>query len=432
MGIDFMKKLTGYLLISSMLVFCLPASAEAQFWKNWFQKKEAPVHHYKPVHKDPTPVMPKPGPLKKKIEQQYPASTKKSNYRIDVLTPLYIDELDKADKKIPDRSLNAVQFYEGIKLAVDTLNSFHYNIQVYIHDIAAPGATADLLIANHKLDSADLLIGGVQSKDISVLAAFAKKRKINFISALSPSDASIKDNPYFILTQPTLQVHCNYLMGYIQKKHPNQKMVLLYRTNVSSEQGAYSYIIDNDEPAAFKKLLCNSLPAKNQLSVLLDSTKVNVIIISVLDNTYADLLLRNLHDWFPNYRFEVYGMPSWKTLPSLKKPDAYPNIAVYFTYPFHFDPSIPAIQNIDRNYKNEYGGRPSEIVYRAYETMYLYSYLLIQYGPIFNNRFSDNSANLFTKYDIEPKLDKNGNFLYNENQHIYLYRYQSSSYIVEQ
>ncbi len=430
MGIVIMKRLPVFFLLF-ILLFSIPKNAEAQFWKNWFKKKDREEKYHKPEHKQPT-VVPKPGPLKKKIDLQYPPTKKKSSYRVDVLVPLYIDDLAKSEKKFPDKSLAGIEFYEGIKLATDTLNSFHYKIEVYVHDISAPATNVEALIRNHTLDSSDLIIGAVQSHDVTIIAQYAKKRQVNFISALSPSDGGIKDNPYFILPQPTLQVHCNYLMTYIQKKLPKKKLILFYRTNIPAEQNAYTYITNNDEPASFKKVLCNTLPDKIQLKTMFDSTQENVVIMTILDNAYAETMLRQLHDWFPNYHFEVYGMPSWKTLPGLKKPEAYPNVAVYFTSPFYFDQSRPATQGIEKTFRREYGGKPAELVYRAYETMYWYAYLLNQYGTIFNNKFNDNSATLFTKYEIQPKFDKDLNFLYNENQHLYLYKYQSSSFIVEQ
>jgi len=405
----------------------------AQFLNSIFKKKGKKEHKKSP---EPQPqniaTIPKPGPLKKKIDLGYPQSVKKKTYRIDVLTSLYIDELEKSDKRFPDRSLAGIEFYEGVKLATDTLSSFRYNMQVYVHDINAANGNVEALISNHKLDSSNLIIGAVQSKEIPVIAQFAQKKQINFVSAYSPSDAGIKNNPYFILPQPTLQTHCKYIVNYIQKKHPNKKMVLCYRTSVTAEQNAYNYIIDNDEPAAFKKLLCNIMPAKEQFITLLDSTHTNYIVISILDNVYTDSLLKQLYAWFPNYDFEVYGMPSWKTLSTLKKPDAYPNMTVYFTTPFYFDPSLTITKNIEKLYRREYGGKPAELVYRGYETIYWYAYLLNEYGTIFNTKFNDNSACIFTKFEIVPRYDKEMNFLYNENQHMYLYKYRSGSYIIEQ
>lgn len=428
-----MKRIACYLVLTVIVAFSIPNHANAQFWKSWFEKKETRKRKYKPVqHKSAEEnTVPKATPFKKKLEVQYPTTVKKKTYRVDVLVPLYVDELEKSDKKFPDKAITGVDFYEGIKLAIDTLNSFHYNIQVYVHDIGAPASSVAALIKNHKLDSSDLIIGALQTSEVFPVAEYTKKKKINFISALSPADAGVKDDPFFIMPQATLQMHCNYLMEFIQKKHPKKKMVLLYRTNSIGEQNAFNYITDNDEPSAFSKLLCNAMPQQAQLAALLDSTHTNIIVMPILDNNYADNLLKQLYVWFPSYDFEVYGMPSWKTLQGLKKADTYPNLTIYFTYPFYMEQSSAASQNVDRKYRKEYGGKPGELVYRAYEALYWSAYMLNEYGTIFNNRFSDKSACLFTKFDIQPSFDKDGNFLYNENQHLYLYKYQSSSFIVD-
>jgi hypothetical protein len=423
-----MKRFSCITVITLLLTFCIHNTANAQFWKSIFGKKKK----HKTEKKEENVVMPKPGPLKKKIEIHYPPSVRKSTYRIDVLAPLYIDDIAKTDKRLPEKSLTGIEFYEGIKLAADSINNFHYNIQIFVHDIGNINTSTEALISKHKLDSADLIIGAVQSRDVFLLAQYAKTHKVNFVSALSPSDAGIKDNPYFILPQPTLQVHCKYIMDYIQKKHPNSKINLLYRTSAVLEQNAYNYITGYDHPSSFNKILCNTVPDRQQLAKFLDSSQVNILVISVFDNGYADVLLKQVHNRFPNYKFEIYGMPSWKTLPSLKKADAYPNFIVYFTTPFYFNTGLPAAQSIERNFRRQYGNKPGEFVYRAYETLYWYAYLLNQYGTYFNERISDNSAALFTKYEIAPKFDKDLNYLYNENQHLYLYKYQSGSYIVEQ
>jgi len=411
--------------------------AEAQFWKKWFGKKEQ-QHKRKPVqHKKVEPVTKTKPPEKKRREIEYPASRLKSRYRVDVLAALYLDDLVKNDKpvykdKIPEKALQGMDFYQGIQLAADTLNEKGYDIDVYVHDITDPSQTPEALIKNKTLDSSDLIIGALQSHEIPSVAAFAKKHEINFVSALSPSDGGIKENPYFILMQPTLQAHCEWITKHITQKYRNQNVTLYYRTSASLDDLVYHYLNSDDSSVQYKKILCNNAPDKKQLEKLFDSTRTNVIVMSIMDIGYAEALLKQLYELFPAYHFEVYGMPSWRTMPSLRKPDAYPNVAIDITAPFYFDLSMPADQELDRNYKKEFGGNASELVYRAYETMVWYSYLLRRYGTIFDNKFNDNKEAPFTKFEIKPKRDKEDNLLYNENRHICLFKYQSSSYMVEQ
>ncbi len=422
-----------------MCTYCQPA--EAQFLKKLFGKKEQPVKK-KPVVKDKAPlkdkVVKKEKPAKKKRSDiDYPNSVYKQRYRVDVLVPLYLNELVKNDKpvfkgKLPDKAIAGLDFYEGIKLAADSLSNFLYSIDVYIHDVADTSSSPEALVKKHLLDESDLIIGAVQTQSIPVIAEFAKEHHINFVSALSPADGGVKENPYFTLLQPSLQSHCEWIMHTIFKKYGHATPVVLYRNSIPAEAKAYTYLKAEGDNIA-TKVLCNTPLKKQQVQSLFDSSKTNLVVMSILDTKYAETILLQLNEWFPGYKFEIYGMPTWRNIPTLKKANAYPNAAIYITTPFYFDPSTPWAQAVANSYKKDMGSsKINEMVYRGYEAMCWYAYLLTKYGTVFNDKLGDNGSAPFTRYTIKPKWDKDENLLYLENRHIYMYRYQSSSYIIEQ
>lgn len=163
------------------------------------------------------------GPVKKEAAFKYPPSVMKNRYRVDVLAAMYLDELVKkgaVTDKIPDKALPGIAFYEGLTIAADSLKKAGYNIDIYVHDVASTKEAPDSLIKSGALDSADLIIGAVQSHDVPVLAAYAKDHKVNFVSALSPSDGGVKSNKYFTLIQPSLKTHCNWILSDIAQKFP--------------------------------------------------------------------------------------------------------------------------------------------------------------------------------------------------------------------
>lgn len=360
----------------------------------------------------------------------YPTSVHKTRYRIDLLAPLYLDELVRdnkpAHKEIPEKAAAGIAFYQGVKLAADSLTAAGIQIDVYAHDIAAADKEPDALIANKNLDSSDLVLGVVQSRDVPGLAALAKKRKVNFVSALSPATGNVKDNPYFTLLQPSLKTHCEWISSDITKKFPNQKVAMLYRTTAQADDNARNYFTDEIEGEnEIRELRCNTLPTKEEMQAVFDTTKPNVVIIPVLDADYADTLLNALTAYFPGTHFEVYGMPTWITLRGLKKTDAYRNLTINISHPFHFDHGNPLVQNIEANYRKQFNGNPSEWVLRGYETLMWYSGLLSKYGTIFNEKYIDLSDAPFTKYSVIPMWDKRGYILYHENTHLYLTTYEA-------
>jgi len=428
-----MNKNTCFFLLLLLITLAAPREAAAQFWKNWFKKEEPKRRPVKKAAVNNTAAKPKPV---KKQQIDYPATVMKKRYRIDVLLPLYLDELVQDEKptfkdRIPEKAAAGIGFYQGVKLAADTLDRSFYKVDVYIHDIGAQGSSPAQLIKSKKLDSSDLLIGGVPTNEVPELAAFAQKRKINFISVFSPSDAGVKDNPYFTLLQPSLQTNCEWLRKMINKKYQRQKVVLYERQSVPVDASAYRYFAGGDDKP-YQKINCNTLPGAAQLRAAFDSTRTNVIVMPVLDVSYAESLVGQLYKLFPGYNFEVYGMPTWKSMNDLRKADAFPNVAVFYTAPFYYDATTSAGQAVAGSFHRAFNGKPSELVYRGYETLNWYAYLLMKYGTIFNTKMNDNGAAPFTRFEVKPQWTSDMDLLYNENQHLYLFRYQSGSYMVEQ
>lgn len=422
-----------------MMLLAGAAPAHAQFFKKLFGGgKEEPKRRPAPRPQQNSNAK-KPAKEKKKTQPDeivYPKSVRKDRYRIDVFAPLYLNEVVTGSKPvskdhIPEKAMPGINFYEGVKLAIDTLDQEGYRMDVYLHDVIDPKHTPEALITAKTLDSADLIIGAVPANMVAPLAQFAKKRTINFISAMSPADGNIKDNPYFTILQPTLQTHCDWLRSMLSKKYGNMHMVIYRRPSTPLDETAYKAIV-KDSLFRLTTINATNVPQPAQLKNVFDSVDNNIIIMPVLDGAYATQLLQQLHTLYPSYRFEVYGMPSWKAMPVLKKTDALSNIGIYFTAPFYFDPSTASGQSLASDYKKAFGGRPGEMVYRGFEAICWYTYLLNKYGTIFNPRIADNASAVYTRYDIRPRWDKDFNLLYNENAHLYLYRYQDGSFTVEQ
>ena len=368
--------------------------------------------------------------VKKRQEFVYPPTVMKPRYRIDVLAQMYLDEIK--NDKIPEKGQAGLAFYEGLNIAADSLKRAGYSVDIYVHDVASAAENAEQLISKNILDSSDLIVAAVVSHDIDVLAEYAKAKHINFVSTLSASDGGVRNDQFFTMIQPSLKTHCEWINADIARKFPGMKVGLLYRTATQPDADAYGYITgDDSDRLSFGKLCCNTIPGKDSLSRLFDSTRPNVVLISVLDPMAADSILKELSRDFPATHFEVYGMPSWGNIPNLRKDDAFPNLSINITTPFNIDRSGILGHYIATTFHRDYGGTAPELAYRGFETMYWYAGLLRQYGTIFNNNYSDNAAAPFTHFEVKPRWDKDGQVMYLENAHVFLTRYEGGAYKTE-
>ncbi|WP_162902797.1 ABC transporter substrate-binding protein [Taibaiella koreensis] len=432
-----MKKCLKILFLVVACSLLTPVASPAQFWKKLFKKEVK-----KPVKKNPDknkPVAKKDEPkLKKRVPPEYPAAGKKDVYRIDVLLPLNLNALVQNGKplykKAPDHLQSAINFYEGLGIAAQAMQNKDVKLEWYVHDITDPADNIAQLTTGKKMEQTDLIIGCVQSNDIPALAAYAKKKKINFVSALSPADANTKDNPYFILIQPTLKTHISQLIAYADKKYGKNPKYIFHNNNTSGEKEAYNQLRDAlIEEKDLSIVDCSRLKlTTDTLSRLFDSTKVNVVFVSVLDIGSAEQILNTLAAMPRSYRFQIFGMPSWKSLRGLSQQSAYMGLSIHYTTPFYYDPTTAAGKYVTTQYTATYGGTPSEMVYRGYESLYWLSHLLEQHGVVFNKDIGDVSAAPFTRYEIEPAWSRENDFLYLENNKLYMLHYQNGGYVVEQ
>ncbi len=357
----------------------------------------------------------------------YPASVLKGHYRVDILAAIYLDELVKGSgvtfkNKIPDKAAAGIAFYEGVQLAADSLKKKNFNIDIYIHDVASALESPDTLLKYRALDSSDLIIAAVPPQNLPAVAAFAAKKHINLVSALSPADGGVRGNKFFTLLQPSLHTHCESILQKLPQGQGN--VTLLYRNTITGEDNAYKYLTEDTITAAsWNRLNCNRLPTSIDLPDSRDTAQVQYLVMPILDPAYADSLLKVVLKNAPKGRLEIYGMPTWTALNLQKRSAANPNIVFVLPEPYYADTAGAAYKVLAEKYEAAYGGNLKDLAVRGYETMYLFGTMLKKYGTVFNPKFHDCLKSQFTKFDLTPHWDATGKFLYNENRHVYRVRY---------
>ena len=210
-----MKRTARAILFGVLLISCFAGDADAQsrrekrrIKKQQEERRERATQQQRDLTRKPAPA-PKPQPPKKDFN--YPASDVKSRYRIDLLATFYLPELVQDGKvakgKLPDKVVPSLKFYEGMVIASDTLKKLGYELDVFVYDVTDELESTATLVNTDAFKGSDLIIGNISSSDFALVANYARKNNVNFVSALSPSNQGVEHNPYFIMLQPTLETH---------------------------------------------------------------------------------------------------------------------------------------------------------------------------------------------------------------------------------
>ncbi|HWB93666.1 MAG TPA: hypothetical protein VG605_17520, partial [Puia sp.] len=128
------------------------------------------------------------------------------------------------------------------------------------------------------------------------------------------------------------------------------------------------------------------------------------------------------------YQTKVIGMPTWDNL-DWAKPE-YAGEEIVYTTPFYINPTDTLVKTIQQNFKNRFYSRPSDMVFRGYETIYRFAHLLLVHGKDLNGSMGDNKFKVFNDFEILPVFSNRQTLDYFENKKLYFVKKIDGSTVV--
>lgn len=363
--------------------------------------------------------------------QTSPAATGNhlKTYRVGIFAPLYLDSVFnetgyRYGKNFPKFALQGLDFVQGAQIALDSLPMLFSNIDARIFDSKSMTKPVNSLIQNKELDSIDLIIGAVKDQEYFQLAGYAKQRNIPFISAIYPNDGGITGNPFLIIVNSTLKAHCEAIYSHLLQNNGTDKIYLVRRAGTQENSIADNFKMIN-EPDGKPLLKIETINIDGDFSVLkskLDSNRNSVFIGGSLNETFAGELAAYSQSISKTYRIKLIGMPNWDGFKSISDNKKLKDFPVYYTTPYFNNKWDAFSKKIKDVYLKKYRGIPSDMTYKGYETVFLFSKLLSRHPNDFMNHLNEQPYKIFSEYRFKPVFTtKNAEVPdYFENKNLYL------------
>lgn len=392
----------------------------------------------------PPPELSKPKPEEKKPEETKKPETKapfnvpafakevkRSSYNIAVFAPLYLDSVFAASLDIPGRTmpryvLPGLEFYEGVQLALDSLERQGIRLNVQVFDNKSRQNDVPTLIRNRQLDATDLIIGAVSTPELKPLSDFARDKQINLVSATFPNDGGISGNPFLLISNSTLRSHVEAMHDYAQKGFAN-KNILVIRRGSSFEASIAGNIkaayekLSYDKKARVREVVWSDATTDAQLTQYLLADRPNICIITALDEAGAKNILRKLAMHKATYPMHVFGMPTWDVM-KFKEPE-FDGITLYYSSPYYNDKTDVFSRYVTEHFKRVYKSRPSDMAFKGFEQTWYFVKLLTQDGIYFNKDLNKPANRVYTSFNFQPVYlneEKDDMPAYFENKNIYI------------
>lgn len=348
-------------------------------------------------------------------------------WRIGIFASLYLDSsfegnTYKFDKQMPKFILPGLDFVEGALMAFDSLGKpAKLNVQVF--DLRSATQSIAYLKTKNRFDSLDMMIGAVAGTEYRQLADLAFQKNIPFLSATFPNDGGVTNNPYTIIANSTLPVHCQAIYNYVLRNFATANIIYL-RKNGQQEDRLASYFENSNKGTGgstllkWKTIVTDSI-ASSKFQSSLDSEKVNIIISGSLDERFATQLINSSKPFIKKYSLQLIGMPTWETLKDINKSE-WKDIPISYSTTF-YNSGFGKWASFTKAFTDKSNGRPSDLAFKGFDLTYVFTQLLLKYGTELSKNLNDKSVKWFLEYDFKPVLNKtNGKPDYYENKRIFI------------
>jgi len=348
--------------------------------------------------------------------------------KVAVFAPIYLDSAFKGEDyklsnaNLPKNMLPGLDFYNGVMMAVDSLQAEGKDLEVLFYD-SKDGESIYSIIRKPEFADVSLIIADFNSRqDIKPLADFALQKNIPLISSTYPNDGGVTNNPYFVMINTSLKTHVEQIYKYLQKNLSTTHIVYVKRKGQLEDLVQYYFKeagkATTSVPLVYKTVEFSDTSKASTLINSLDSNLLNTIVCGSLNEAYGVRLVKMLAA-AKQYDCTVMGMPTWDGLKELDESDCNGVNLIYST-PYNFVRSQPIALTLSTNYKIQFNGRPSDMFFKGYESMYRFCSLLLKNPTNLIGHLSDKNFKLFTDFNIEPvKNSTDESVQYLENKKLY-------------
>lgn len=348
-----------------------------------------------------------------------------SAVKVAVLLPMHLDSLFKYGQyryknTIPKFALPGLEFYSGVQMAVDALNSEGVNARVEVVDLYKFGALNTLYSFSNP-NMPNLVIGVVQNApELRQVSDKAKEFQIPFISASYPNDGGITNNPFLYITNSTLNVHVKSVAEKV-KENSNAKTVVVFVRNGNRDARIQSFLdaaAKDMKKFEFKYVNLTDSFTVNSISQHLDSTNVNYVVGGSLDSRFGARIVKALSSVSASYTTRIFGMPTWDDQDFTKA--EYKGVEVVYTTPFVSYTLNPQLYNtLNAEYKKVANSRPSDMFFRGYELTYRYVKNLAANKEKFVNKINEKDYKVFADFNFQPVSNGENKIDFYENDKVY-------------
>lgn len=334
-----------------------------------------------------------------------PKTFYKDRYSVAVMLPFMLDELNASPGK--KRNQIVLDFYDGIKLAVDSLNEKGPQINLRAYDTEQGLDYLRRILTTEELKNTDLVIGPLYANENAIVQQFSLANQVNVVNPLSNNSDLIGENPYAFLFQPSSETIGRTAAEYIARNARKNICMVIYGPDRKDSVLAANFAakatelginivaskkIKREEAGQIIEILATpteydefKFPSQFTLKkdsigsiyVATDEPLIYTKVISGIETRGDSILVVGSENWIDDT-----AVPFEK----------YQTLGIVFTAPNYVSVHDPRRKAFTTQFMNKYGKVPSKLSLLGYEMMLFFGNQLQTNGVYFQDGLNDHEV----------------------------------------
>ena len=333
-------------------------------------------------------------PAKQETEAEAPVELinkpKKSKYVVGLFLPFHfegldalnIDELVMNKQDFPASQQLALDIYEGLQQAADSLKNADFSIDFKLFDSGEiDSLTTIKLTRTEDFKNLDLIIGPLYNSPFKIVSSEAKKLQIPCVSPLTQQNKVLFDNVFTSKLIPANNTLLQGLADYCVDSISKQNMVLINNGNIKDQQTIKAFKTYYNQKA---KDTLTEVRGLAGAKTVYKTEKTNYFIVLTENEAFISDFLTQLNmfaDKKENIR--VIGLRKWVGYDNLDL-EYFNKFGFIYAAPYFVDEEKAFIQKLNTAYIQKYNTSAEDYYYLAADAGLYYFNLLKQMGSSFS------------------------------------------------
>ncbi|GET29543.1 LysM peptidoglycan-binding domain-containing protein [Prolixibacter sp. SD074] len=298
----------------------------------------------------------------------------------------------RENKIIYQPSVNFLDFYEGVLLALDTLKQQGIKTELYVYDTNQDTSVIRQLVQRPEFLSLNLIIGPVYPKCQKLVSQLSAKNRIPMVSPLSANGGWLASNPYYFQINPDKMYRLKATADYLGDDFFNKNFIVMKMGNNAHLDE--SQMVDWVRNKFFSTGYYDQTPSVlfhefdfreggyYGLIHLLDPNKENVVIVPMTSEADVNVAVTNLNTAAKKYSITLVGLSEFSRYRSIET-DYLHNLKLHYLAPYYIDYRDKSVVRFIQRYRNDFYDEPNQFSFQGYDITNYFVNAIRKFGTKF-------------------------------------------------